>query len=86
VPGPLPEESPVCDGISILLMVIELLALTLLVTGIFANHHDVSMTTNDFAFFAHGLNTGADLHGISFISLASCPSGSPGRSLPSAYL
>jgi hypothetical protein len=44
------------------------------------------VTTNDFALVAHGLNTGADLHGVSFSSLASCPSGSPGRSLPSAYL
>ena len=63
-----------------LLMVIELLALTLFVAGIFANHHHVAVATNDFALVAHGLNTGANLHGLSFFSLASCPSGSRGRS------
>jgi hypothetical protein len=86
VPGPLPGESPTTGGILMLLMVIELLALTLFVAGIFANHHHVAVATNDFALVAHWLNTGADLHGVSFSSLASCPSGSPGRSLPSAYL
>ena len=36
--------------------------MTLFVTGIFANHHDIAVTTNDFALVAHGLNTGANLH------------------------
>ena len=66
MPGPLPGESPTVGGIAMLLMGIELLALTLFVAGIFANHHHVAVATNDFALVAHGLNAGADLHMISF--------------------
>jgi len=62
VPGPLPGESPAVDGFLILLLVIELLALTLFVTGIFANHHYFSVPTDNFALVAHAFNAGADLH------------------------
>lgn len=38
------------------------LALALLVTGVFANHHDVSVAANNLALVADGLNAGVDLH------------------------
>lgn len=42
------------------------LALALLVTQIFTNHHHAPMPTNDLAFFADPLDAGIDLHGVPF--------------------
>ncbi len=41
------------------------LALTLFVAGVLADHHDVAVTTNDFAFVANRLDAGVDLHVVS---------------------
>jgi len=38
------------------------LALALLVPRVFADHHDVSVTTNDLALVANRLDAGVDLH------------------------
>ncbi len=43
-------------------VVVFRLALALLVTRVFADHHDVSVATNDFAFVADWLHAGVDLH------------------------
>ena len=48
-----------------LLMVIELLALTLFVAGIFANHHHVSVATDDLALVANLFDARANLHNFS---------------------
>lgn len=57
---------------------IELLALTLLVTGIFANHHDVAVAADDLALIAHGLDARAYLHNL-FLAIAGLvPGWSPG--------
>ena len=60
--------------------------MALLVTRVFANHHDIAVATNDFAFFAHWLNTGAHLHGLSFVLAGLVPQWFPGPFLLSAYL
>ena len=39
-----------------------LLALALLVTWVFADHHDVSVAANNLALVADGLNAGVNLH------------------------
>ena len=44
------------------------LALALLVPRVFADHHDVSMTTNDFALVANRLDAGVDLHCLLLIA------------------
>ena len=59
------------------------LALALLVPGVFADHHDVAVATNDFALVANRLDAGVDLHCVSPSSLASCPEF---RAVPSARL
>jgi len=46
--------------------VLPLLALTLLVTRVLADHAHVTGPTNDLALLAHGLDAGADLHVFSF--------------------
>ena len=49
------------------------LALALLVAGVFADNHDVAVTTNDLALVADGLNAGVDLHFFLLLSPASYP-------------
>lgn len=58
------------------------LTLTLLVAWVVADHHDVSVTTNDLALVANWLDAWVDLHDFSF-SLASYPSS---RAVPSVRL
>jgi hypothetical protein len=41
------------------------LSLALFVPGVFADHHDVAVTTNDFALVANWLDAGVDLHDVS---------------------
>jgi hypothetical protein len=43
-------------------VVVFRLALALLVTRVLADHHDVSVATNDFALVADWLDAGVDLH------------------------
>ena len=59
------------------------LALALLVARVFADHHDVAVTTNDLALVADRLDAGVDLHCVSPNSLASCPGF---RAVPSVWL
>ena len=47
------------------------LALALLVTRVLADHHDVSVATNNLALVADGLNAGVNLHFSFLISLSS---------------
>ena len=44
------------------------LALALLVTNVFANHHDASVATDDLALVADLFDAGLHLHGYSFSS------------------
>lgn len=48
------------------------LALTLLVAGVFANDHDISVTTDDLALVTDFLNAWLDLHDFLPCSLSSC--------------
>jgi len=48
------------------------LTLTLLVAGVLANNHDVSVTTDDLALVTDFLNAGLDLHDVLSCSLSSC--------------
>ena len=41
--------------------------------GVFADNHDVAVTTNDLALVADGLNAGVDLHCFLLLSPASYP-------------
>ena len=59
------------------------LSLALFVPGVFADHHDVAVTTNDFALVANRLDAGVDLHCVSPSSLASYPEF---RAVPSVRL
>jgi hypothetical protein len=54
------------------------LALTLLVTGIFANHHDIAVATNHLALVTHWLDAGAYLHDFFLIVAGLVPERFPG--------
>jgi len=45
-------------------LVTYLLALTLLVTKVLANHHDATLAANDFALIANLLNAWINLHDL----------------------
>lgn len=57
------------------------LALTLLVTRVIADDHNVAVTADDLALFADLFNAGLDLHGDSLFSLSSYPRDAGGRYL-----
>lgn len=54
------------------------LALTLLVTRVLANHHDVAMATNHLALVTHRLDAGADLHNLFLVVAGLVPERIPG--------
>jgi hypothetical protein len=78
VPGPPPEESPTEAGSRLCLVVLSYLALTLLVAGIFTNHHDVAVATNHLALVTHWLDAGAYLHDLFLIVAGLVPERFPG--------
>ena len=52
-----------CDAaIDYAVVIVFRLALALLVTRVLADHHDVSVATNDFALVTDWLDAGVDLH------------------------
>jgi hypothetical protein len=65
-PEPLTRVVPHCVGSdaakSYVVVVGFRLALALLVTRVLADHHDVSVATNDFALVADWFDAGVDLH------------------------
>jgi hypothetical protein len=54
------------------------LALTLLVTRVFANHHDVAVATNHLALVTHGFDAGAYLHDLFLVIAGLVPGRFPG--------
>lgn len=78
VPGPPPEESPTEVGSRLCLLILSYLALSLLVTRVFANHHDVAMATNHLALVTHRLDAGAYLHDLFLIVAGLVPERFPG--------
>ena len=48
--------------------VLSYLALSLLVSEIFTDHHDATITTNDFALVANLLHAWFDLHGSPLVT------------------
>ena len=63
------------------------LALALLVTWVFADHHDTSVATDDLALVADLLNAGLYLHDVSFsFSLSSYSRFAVSRYFSATYL
>lgn len=54
-------------------MPLYLLALTLLMTRVFTDHHDAAVAADDAAFLADPLDTGTNLHGFPFLVLPGKP-------------
>src|SRR6266536_1306861 len=65
-----PGVNPRCMRGQVCACWMVLLALTLLVAQVFADHHDPTMATDDLALVADRLDARLDLHGRAFLIVA----------------